>query len=161
MCKLAELEWTQCIYGCWEHPKGDAYLQWPRGITVEQFQKFIWLFLRLSISCIIDDRFAFFSTATISVPSCRIYYTLRVTIRSFQFRFSLRSLGLLLREPGDSQGFFFFFSSRKRQQDSAYYLKIIKQSSKDPRDLIEDCLPSTNLHDSKRSTNFRSKKFTR
>lgn len=54
---------------------------------------------------------------------------------------------------------FFFFSSRKRQQDSAYYLKIIKQSSKDPRDLIEDCLPSTNLHDSKRPTNFRSNKI--
>lgn len=46
-----------------------------------------------------------------------VSHLLRVTIRSFLFRFSLRSLGLLLREPGDSRGFFFFFlrenSSRK------------------------------------------------
>lgn len=88
-----------------------------------------------------------------------VSHLLRVTIRSFLFRFSLRSLGLLLREPGDSRGFFFFFSFERTVVENSADLKIITKLERSSRS--RDRLSSTNLHDSKRPINFRSKKFTR
>lgn len=117
MCKLAELEWTQCIYGCWEHPKGDAYLQLPHGITVEQFQKFICLFLRLSISRIIDDRFVFSLSTTIS--SSYLHIVPHRDHNRSQF-------SSMITDHAD-------FFLEKRWTD-------LKISLKDPRDLIERIL---------------------
>lgn len=157
MCKLAESEWTQCIYGCWEHPKGDAYLQWPHGITVGQFQKFIWLFLRLSISCIIDDRFAFFFPR----PRFQLHRVAFVARYDTIVPISILSpvTGIIVTRAGRFTGIFFFFSFEKTVVENSADLKIITKLERSSRS--RDRLSSTNLHDSKRPINFRSKKFTR
>lgn len=99
----------------------------------------------------------FFSTATISVTSCRICCALRYDRSYFD---SLSGHWDYCYESREIHGDFFFFSFERTVVENSADLKIITKLERSSRS--RDRLSSlTNLHDSKRPINFRSKKFTR